>query len=183
MSDPLSPSWVRPGPDGRSLRNDALVAVALAAGTALSVILYSIGGIYDHPAPWWASALYVAFTTLPLALRRKWPAVVAVVVSLAYGLGMGFHVPELLFGSVNLYVAIYSLGAWGRNRAASRILRALIIVGMFLWLFLELGFQFSNPDRLAELTDGASPEAAVALPLLNIFIKLLFFGAPHLFCP
>src|SRR4051812_42665067 len=80
--DPLSDEWARPAPGRRALRADALVAVALAAGTGLSVILYSVGGVYDHPAPWWASVLYVLFTSLPLALRRVRPGVVAVVVSI-----------------------------------------------------------------------------------------------------
>ncbi|BDZ45254.1 sensor histidine kinase [Naasia aerilata] len=104
---------------------------------------------------------------------------VAVVVSIAYGLGQGFRVPELLFGNVSLYLAIYSLGAWGRSRAASRLVRILIIIGMFLWLFLTIGFQFSNPEALAEFTDGASPEAAVAIALLSILLNLLFFGAAY----
>ncbi|WP_210507784.1 sensor histidine kinase [Naasia sp. SYSU D00057] len=181
MADPQTDEWVRPAPSRSDLRRDVITAVALAGGVTLSVVLYSIGGVYDNPAPWWASALYVAFTTLPLALRRRCPGVVAVVVSVAYGVGMGASVPDLFFGNVTLFLAFYSLGAWGRNRAASRLLRMLIIVGMFLWLFLDLGIRFSNPELLAQYTPGASPQAAVAIALLSILINLLFFGAAYVF--
>lgn len=181
MADPLSDDWARPAPSARERRSDLVVALALAAGAGLSIVLYSVGGIYDDPAPWWAGVLYVAATALPLAFRRIRPGIVAVVVSAGFLTAMIARVPELLFGNITLFLALYSLGAWGRNRRTSTLLRLAIVLGMFLWLFLDIGIRFSNPKLLAEATHGASPEAAVAISLLSVVINLLYFAAAYLF--
>jgi signal transduction histidine kinase len=174
--------WVRPRPDANGYRRDTVMAVGVAAGAALSVVLYTMAEYYDQPAPWWVSALYVVFTALPLAFRRRYPLVVAVVVAAAFMLAMIAHVPELFFANITLFVAIYSAGAWARNRRLAVLVRGAIIVAMFLWLFLDLGIRFSNPKLLEELTPGDTPiQAAVAFSLLNVLINLLYFGAAYFF--
>jgi signal transduction histidine kinase len=174
--------WARPRPDAAGLRRDILLAAALALGTGLSVLLYTVSEVYEHAAPWWASALFVLFSTAPLAFRRRTPLLVAVVVAGAYMLGMIARVPELLFGSINLFVAIYSAGAWAQHRGRARLVRAGIIVAMFLWLFLDLGIRYANPELLDELIPGDAPvQSAIALSLINVIINLLYFGGAYFF--
>jgi signal transduction histidine kinase len=179
---PFDADWVRPRPDAAGLRRDALVAVSLAIGTTLTVLLYTIAELYENPAPWWACALFVAFTALPLAYRRRYPLLVAVVVAAAFMLGMIARVPELFFANITLFVAVYSAGAWAADRGRSRLVRGGIIVAMFLWLFLDLGIRFANPPLLDELIPGDAPiQSAVALSLINVLINLLYFGAAYFF--
>jgi signal transduction histidine kinase len=174
--------WVRPRPDAGELRRDAVLAGALALGTGLSVLLYTVGEVYKNPAPWWATALFLVFSTAPLAYRRRYPLLVAVIVAAAYMLGMIARVPELLFGSINLFVALYSAGAWGQHRGRAMLVRGCIIVAMFLWLFLDLGIRFANPELLDELIPGDAPiQSAVAISVLNVIINLLYFGAAYFF--
>jgi signal transduction histidine kinase len=174
--------WARPRPGAAELRRDVLLAGALALGTMLSVLLYTVGEVYENPAPWWASALFVLFSTAPLAFRRRAPLVVAPIVAAAFMAGMIARVPELLFGSINLFVAIYSAGAWTQHRGRAVLVRGGIIVAMFLWLFLDLGLRFSNPELLDELIPGDAPiQAAVAMSLLNVLINLLYFGTAYFF--
>ena len=165
----------------RALRADALIALALGAGTGLSVVLYSIAGVYDHPAPAWASAAYVLATALPLAFRRKWPEPAALIVAAAFIAGGIARVPELLFGNITLFLAIYSVGAWARTRRAANLTRGVIVAAMFLWLFLDLGIRFANPELLAEMVPGASVEAAVAISLVSLLLNLLYFAAAWAF--
>ncbi|MFC0680427.1 sensor histidine kinase [Lysobacter korlensis] len=174
--------WARPRPDPEQLRRDVLLAGALALGTALSLTLYTIGEVYERPAPWWASVSFVVFSTAPLAFRRRSPLLVAVIIAAAFMLGMIARVPELLFGSINLFVAIYSAGAWARHRGRAMLVRGGIILAMFLWLFLDLGIRFANPELLDELIPGDAPiQSAVALSLINVLINLLYFGAAYFF--
>jgi signal transduction histidine kinase len=174
--------WARPRPDADGFRRDVLIAGALALGTGLSVLLYVIGEVFEHPAPWWATALFIVASTAPLAFRRRYPLLVALIVAAAYMLGMIARVPELLFGSINLFVAIYSAGAWAQHRGRALLVRGGIIVAMFLWLFLDLGIRFANPELLDELIPGDAPiQSAVALSVLNVMINLLYFGAAYFF--
>ncbi|HEY8587970.1 MAG TPA: histidine kinase, partial [Naasia sp.] len=75
----------------------------------------------------------------------------------------------------------YSLGAWGRNRRASTLLRGAIIAGMLLWLFLDLGIRFANPELLLEYSPQSSVQSAVAIAIINVFVNLLYFGAAYVF--
>ena len=59
---------------------------ARGVGTAASVVLYRITG-WGEGAPWWGSVLWVAAMNLPLAARRRWPEIVALVASAAFIVG------------------------------------------------------------------------------------------------
>ncbi|MFB6576806.1 sensor histidine kinase [Streptomyces sp. NPDC056402] len=87
----------------------ALVLALLAFAPTLSNIGAQIGDLPERPA----SVLSIALTlvqTLPLAARRRWPAACLAVVAPAFAAhqALGF---ATTFGSVGLYVALYSAGA------------------------------------------------------------------------
>ncbi|RXZ71741.1 sensor histidine kinase [Agromyces albus] len=188
MSDTAAPpvvdgvEWVRPRPDRVGLRRDLVIALVLAAGTAGSVVLYRATG-FGEGAPWWGSALWVVAMTLPLAVRRRWPEAVALVASVAFVVGGVTEVGELLFSNICLFVAIYTVGAWGRSRRVATVVRAVIILGMFTWLFWNLIFYSAVQDYLPELSRGGDGPLSpyLAYGLINVITNLLYFGGAWYF--
>ncbi|GAA1960135.1 sensor histidine kinase [Agromyces allii] len=186
MTDTAAPpvidgvEWVRPRPGRRSLRNDVVLALVLAAGTGASVMLYRTTGLGEN-APWWGSAIWVAAMTLPLAVRRRWPEIVAVVASVAFVVGSVTEVLELLFSNIALFIAIYSVGAWSRSRRVALIVRSLIVVAMFGWLFWGLIYYSAMQDYLPELPREGLLSPYVAFGLINVLTNLLYFGGAWYF--
>ncbi|MER7923839.1 histidine kinase [Streptomyces sp. NPDC096057] len=87
----------------------ALVLTLLAFVPTLSVIGAQIGDLPERPANALGLGLVLA-QTLPLAARRRWPAgcLVAVAAAFAAHQALGF---ATTFGSLGLYLALYSAGA------------------------------------------------------------------------
>ena len=87
----------------------ALVLTLLAFVPTLSAIGAQIGDLPERPANALGLGLVLA-QTLPLAARRRWPAgcLVGVAAAFAVHQAMGF---ATTFGSMGLYLALYSAGA------------------------------------------------------------------------
>ncbi|WP_328681887.1 sensor histidine kinase [Streptomyces sp. NBC_00343] len=87
----------------------ALVLTLLAFVPTLSVIGAQIGDLPERPANALGLGLILA-QTLPLAARRRWPAGCLAVVAAAFAVhqALGF---ATTFGSMGLYLALYSAGA------------------------------------------------------------------------
>ena len=172
--------WVRPRPPRAAYRNDLVLALVLAAGTAASVVLYRITG-WGEGAPWWGSVLWVVAMNLPLAARRRWPEVVALVASGAFVVGAVAEVGEALFSNIALFIAIYTVGAWGRNRLRANVVRGVIVVGMFVWLFWALIVGSMSPEQLPDLSREGIVSPYLALGLINVLTNLLYFGGAWYF--
>ncbi|RZS63368.1 signal transduction histidine kinase [Agromyces ramosus] len=172
--------WVRPRPPRSAYRNDLVLSLVLAAGTAASVVLYRITG-WGEGAPWWGSVLWVAAMNLPLAARRRWPEIVALVASAAFVVGAMAEVGEALFSNIALFIAIYTVGAWGRNRLRADIVRGVIVVGMFVWLFWALIVGSMTPEQLPDLSREGVVSPYLALGLINVLTNLLYFGGAWYF--
>ncbi|AZC12603.1 sensor histidine kinase [Microbacterium sp. ABRD28] len=162
------------------LRADVGLAVGLCVGAVLSAALGSVAGLYygtDTAQIQW-SLLYGVGLTLPLALRRRYPEVVAVAVSLAYFIGVSVRIPEIYVGNIAVFIAFYTVGAWVDNRRRALIVRALIIVGMFLWLLVTT-FQSAT----APTEEGLSREGVfspfVAFMLIQFLVNVAFFGGAY----
>jgi len=173
--------WVRPEPGRREYSRDAVLAAVMLGATALSTLLSQSAGWYEKPAPIWVSALYVVLCTAPLALRRRWPEAVAVVVAIVFVLAQLLSVPETLFANISLFIALYSVGAWGRLRLRATIVRAVIIIGMFVWLFIALVAHAADPASLANLPRSSAISPIVAIGLQQIVTNLLYFGGAYYF--
>ncbi|MET0304487.1 MAG: sensor histidine kinase [Microbacteriaceae bacterium] len=180
-SDAFAPRWERPRPGARGLRFDILFAVIMLGMSALTSALYYRAEIIPDPAEWWVAALMLVAMHAPLAVRRRWPEVTALACSAAYIASTMLLVPEFLGSQITLFIAIYTIGAWGRHRKRALIVRGVIILGMFLWLFWSLVQQNANPSALPGYTEDTTLSMWVSIGLINIITNLLYFGGAYYF--
>lgn len=177
----MNEHWARPRPHAQGYRRDALGAVLLAIGATITLLLYTRVGFYTDPAPAWLSAVVIPAITLPLALRRRHPEVVALVISVAFFVGQQFSVPELLISNITLFIAIYSVGAWSRHRRAATVTRIVIIVGMFGWVTVNLLVSVSDPETLPEMSRSGVFSQFASFAIINFITNLLYFGGAYYF--
>lgn len=162
----------------KQLKSDFALAAALLVLAILSASLGLVVGFYrDATAPMWQGLIYCAALTVPLAWRRKAPSVVTVLVGAAFMAGALLKVPDMYVGSVAFFIAIYTLGAWSNNRRRALIVRASVIAGMFVWMFISLFYQGANDDGGWGDAGLFSPFAAYAL--LTMLINTAFFGGAY----
>lgn len=172
--------WVRPRPGPRAFRGDVILALVLAAGATASTLLYRVTG-WGDTTPWWATAIWIIAVTLPLAVRRRWPEAVAVMISVAFVVGGVVEIGEVLFTNIALFIAIYTVGAWSRSRRRATIVRGLIVVGMFAWLFWGLIYFSTMQDHLPDLSREGAISPYLAYGLINVLTNLLYFGGAWYF--
>ncbi|MEV0395538.1 sensor histidine kinase [Polymorphospora rubra] len=182
MTVELTP-WRRPGPSPEQRRTDVLVGVAVTAGALLNLTLVNSTGLFAlGPPPGWPEQVFwTVACTLPLALRRRFPATVAIVISVAFVAAQQRHSPEQMVTSAALYAAVYAVGAWSADRALARRVRIGIIAAMFGWLAISSVVSTTNlpPDVFPNASGPLEPLLAgiVSTVLLNV----LFFGFAYLF--
>lgn len=166
-------------------RGDLILATVLFLGGLLSAVLSSVSGLYgDEQGSLAIAVVYVAVLAIPIAVRRRWPSVTAVVVSTAYFFAVTFRIPELYAGNIAMFIAIYTVGAWEPSRRRATIVRVAIIVGMFAWLFIVMFQDATQP--VDPSVEGAFSRAGafspfVAYQLLMIGVNALFFGGAYYF--
>jgi signal transduction histidine kinase len=170
--------WRRPGPTARQRRIDlyvALIAAALAVVNVAMVrsagfkIFETMPGQVEHYG--WALAV-----TLPLIWRRSHPEIVAVVVAAIFIAGQALAVQETQIASVAIFTALYSVGAWGRDRERVRWVRIVVITAIFVWLAVSITLSW---DDLADTMppDAAGPVPAITAAVINsVLTNMLMFG-------
>ena len=161
-------------------RFDVVLAIVVFVGALISAALSSIAGVYgaEQQSSMGLAIGYAAVISLPLAFRRRWPSVVAVIVALAYFAAVSLRIPETFAGSIAMFVAIYTVGAWSTDRRRARIVRVALIAGMFLWLLVTMFMQATAPTDIGISRTGSfSP--FVAVTLLNLMINALYFGGAY----
>ncbi|MBT2483772.1 MULTISPECIES: sensor histidine kinase [unclassified Microbacterium] len=168
-------------PTARESRSDMTLAVVLFVGAILSAALSAISEIYgDEQAELWTALVYAGFATLPLAFRRRWPGLVAIVIALAYFTAVTIRVPEIYVGNIAMFISLYSVGAWMNDRRRALLVRVGIIVGMFVWLLITMYRDAISEADKADVVAGAmSPY--VAFMLIQILLNLLYFGGAYYF--
>ena len=168
-------TWVRPRPGRVGYSRDLGLAVFVAVGGGITAALYSRVGIYSEPAPLWLTVIVILGYSLPLALRRRFPLAVAVVVSAAFFVGGQFLVPEALVINIALFIAIYTLGAWGRDRRAANIARAVITIGMFVWIFANIAITTADPETMPGFSRSGLFSELAAWSVIQVITNLLYF--------
>ena len=173
--------WQRPRPGAAGYRRDAVAAAGLAVATFLSWLLFSSAMTGQTHAPWWGAAVFSVLVAGSLAFRRRWPEIVALVVAVTFVVAQYSGIWEQLFNNICLFIALYTVGAWGRNRTLATALRILISVGMLLWLAGVLIFQALNPDTTPDVSRDGPLSQFAAIGLIQIITNLLYFGGSYVF--
>lgn len=181
-ADPLDPAWTRPAAGPREHRVDAITAAALFVGAVLSMSLYRLSGVYNDPAEVWISLVWAVGLTAPLAWRRRWPGPAGLVVGAAFIVGQVLMVPELLFNNIALFLAIYSIGAWQRDRRHATIFRVVIIIAMLTWLIISMFMTATDPDAVPDISRAPGALSPLtAFLLIQILTNVLYFGSSFFF--
>ena len=176
---PAAPTPVRRAVTPAELRNDLWLAAALLVGAVLSGALGSVIALSgtETAAPGWMIA-YAAAITAPLALRRRFPATVAVTAAVVFFVGVTMRVPDLYIGNVVLFITMYTVGAWVDDRRRATLVRMLIIAGMFVWLTATTFQTAIDPsDEFLSKAGLFSPFAAYML--MQFLANIAFFGGAY----
>ena len=174
-------NWVRPFPGTQAIRADAGLAALFAVAMTLTALLYQRSGLYTNPAEPWLWALGIALCPAPLALRRRFPEAVAVAVAAGFFIVGQFKVPEILMTNICLFLALYTVGAWGRNRVSAFWVRFGITVAMFVWVFAQVIVGSADPDLLPGFSRSGLFSAYATFAVLQVVTNLLYFGAAFFF--
>jgi len=168
-------------PTPRDLRQDLLLAAVMLVGGIISAGLSTVARMYgEDQAPMWSALIVVLGVTAPLAVRRRWPAAVAVVISVIYFVSVTFHVPEVYVSNISVFIALYTVGAWMQNRRAAMLVRVGIIVGMFVWLIIVMYRDAIAEAGKADMAAGLfSPY--VAFMMIQLLLNGLYFGGAYYF--
>ncbi|MFL0410358.1 histidine kinase [Microbacterium paludicola] len=169
----------RERPTARDLRTDVLLASGLFVSAVLSVALNAVSQMFafrDDAGAW--PLLFAALTTLPLAMRRRYPIAVAVLISAAYFAGVSFEMAELYVSQVTMFIAFYTVGAWMDDRRRAAIGRLLIMTGMFVWMLVTTYLGAVQPEEhTPEFAGAFSPY--VAYMLILWLVNVAYFGGAY----
>ncbi|MGC3986492.1 MAG: sensor histidine kinase [Pseudorhodoferax sp.] len=169
----------RPPATPDDLRHDLWLGGGLAVAGVISGWLGEVIGFFgdDTPDLVWA-VLYAVVLGAAIAVRRRHPAVVLVVVMLAFFAASTARLPELHVGTVSMFIAMYTVGAWFDDRRRAFFLRAGVIAGVFVWL-LVITFQSSTGD--SELSKAGLFSPFAAYTIMNMLVNAAFFGGAWYF--
>ena len=174
--------WRRPGPSGLWERSDVVLTLAAMAGAAaITVLINSMGAFVQGTAPSLGEQLaWSVALTAPLLLRRRFPATVLVAVSAVFIAGQFRQVGDNIAPTIALFLTMYSVGAWERNRVVARWVRVGVVTAMFGLITFNTYRSLSG--SAAEFEDAAGPLDPVLAATLYLFgINVLYFAAAWIF--
>ncbi|MEN3608428.1 sensor histidine kinase [Plantactinospora sp. ZYX-F-223] len=153
----------------------------MAALGLLSVVLSnSMGSFPLGTPPSWPEQLgWAVAGGLPLIWRRSHPEISTSVLAAIFITAQVRHVPEVWVASATLFVAVYSLGAWGRDRRLSAWIRVGVIVAMFVWLVIAAGLSIASAE--SNFPGAAGPiSPLVAVAITTVLFNGAFFLLAYL---
>ncbi|NKE63506.1 sensor histidine kinase [Lentzea sp. PSKA42] len=152
-----------------------MTAIVLLCAVEATVLINSMGAFAFGRAPGLREQLaWVLALSLPLVVRRRYPLAVMLVVSAVFIAAQWRQVGDNLVPSAILFLAIFTVGAWERNRVLARWSRIGVIVAMFLWLGFNLVRALIGPK--GEFEDAAGPmDPVLASVLYGLEFNVFFF--------
>ncbi|MGO3147517.1 MAG: sensor histidine kinase [Leucobacter sp.] len=173
--------WVRPKPTRDMLRVDLGLALLLAVAALTTSLLYQRTGIFDeYPDPWvWVLGL--GLSTLPLALRRRYPSHVAVSVAVGFFVAGQFGVPEILIINITLFLALYTVGAWEPNRQLAFWVRFGIAIALIAWLVITMIIASSDTSAYPGVSRSGLFSAFATFAVIQIITNLIYFAGAFYF--
>ncbi|MFD5825089.1 sensor histidine kinase [Lentzea sp. NPDC060358] len=176
MQEPVWNEWRRPGPTPAQRRRDIIVAViVLLCAAEITVLINSMGAFTFGSAPSLREQLaWVLALSVPLVVRRRYPLAVMIVVSVLFIGAQWRQTGDNLVPSAVLFLAIFTVGAWERNRVLARWSRIGVIVWMFLWLGFHLVRAIIGPE--VHFKNAAGPmDPMLASVLYGLEFNVFFF--------
>ncbi len=173
--------WRRPGPTRRQLRGDLVLGLGMAVAGVIGTNLarstssipvdMGIGGIEAY--------VLSAAVALPLALRRRFPLTVLLVVSVLFfvnGETNTFAFAGNLVTQATQFMALYAAAAWAQDRRRMKLAMVIVFAGMFGWL--GYGFVRALADDSVKGPGGGLLSPYLSFLVLNVALNVLyFFGA------
>jgi signal transduction histidine kinase len=177
------PDWVRPAPGPAGYRRDAEYAIGLALlGLVLTLTARAMGAEpYGHVADTWVQIVVVLAAALPLALRRRYPELIAVWEALALFFWQRLGLSEALSVNIYVFVALFTLGAWGRHRMRADVVRLLVFLAMFVWLATAFGFSFASDQPFPGSPPPSFLSPWIANATYTLIVNVVYFGAAWFF--
>lgn len=126
-------------------------------------------------------ALGIGLATLPLAARRRFPVSTALTVSAGFFVCGQFGVPDMLVVQICMFLALYTVGAWARNRTLALYSRLGITLAMFVWIVVNLIVTSSDATLFPGLPRTGVFSAFATFAAIQIVTNLLYFGAAFVF--
>ncbi|MGS2618552.1 sensor histidine kinase [Micromonospora sp. LZ34] len=183
MTTETGDDWRRPGPTPEQQRFDVYVGLAATVLALFSLTLArSTGAFLLGPPPSGPEqVVWTVAVTLPLIWRRRFPVAVTLVISAAFIAAQARSAPETQLSSWALFAALYTLGAWGRDRRLSRRLRIGVIAVMFVWLGVYYATTIGSipPDAFARAVGPVPPVLAAIVS--GVLVNGLYFGFAYFF--
>jgi signal transduction histidine kinase len=183
MTAQVTQQWTRPGPTARQRRHDYYAGALLVTCGLLSVLLLNSAGIFamGRPPSWLEQFAWMLGITAPLAWRRRWPEATTLVTAALFIGGQVRANSDTLVSSVALFIAIYTLGAWGRSRRRAALVRIVVIAAMFCWLAISAIISMTNipPDAFSKAA-GPFPPMLAAL-ITSVLFNVMYFVFAYLF--
>ncbi len=176
--------WERePDDPARALRQDALLAAALALLGALGVeLLRSIDALGEIPGPVLIPHLAVLTATAALVWRRRAPLLVAGGLSL-HMLVVGLTMPAVMASvpmQVVYFFSLFTGVAWARDRRVMLVLVTAVLVLMFGWITWQFAIG-KSVEGLLERDGRPLPAQGLFSPvgayvIYTLLINVLYFG-------
>ncbi|TCP51847.1 signal transduction histidine kinase [Tamaricihabitans halophyticus] len=181
QNEPDWTSWRRPGPTGAQQHQDIWIGLCTTAAAVLVLILVnSIGAFVFGEVPSFPEQLlWCVAVTLPLTVRRRFPLAVLLIIGALFIAAQARQTGDNFVPSVALFLAIYTSGAWERNRTVARWSRVGVIAAMFAWLGIGLLRYIVAPPTFERAAGPLDP--VLAAVLYDIVFNLLFFLSAYFF--
>ncbi|WP_329792638.1 sensor histidine kinase [Lentzea sp. DG1S-22] len=176
MEEPDWNEWRRPGPTPAQRRRDIGIAViVLLCAIEVTTLVNSMGAFtFRNPPSLAVQLVWMVALSVPLVVRRRYPLAVMVVVSVIFIAAQMNRVGDNLVPSAILFLAIFTVGAWERNRVVARWSRVGVIVSMFLWLGFNLVRALLGPR--GDFENAAGPiDPVLASVLYGLEFNVFFF--------
>ncbi|MGJ7440599.1 sensor histidine kinase [Aquipuribacter sp. MA13-6] len=173
----MDAEWEREGPGPRERRLDVVLGLLLAVTAVVSMELArSVGDVFEDAPGAWERAVWALAVALPLCVRRRFPVAVLVLVAAAFIGHQARLVFDPLVTSVCLYLALYTAGAWARDRRAATAVRLVVVVAMFSWLGISLSTTAWQETTQGGDGDGVLPPVTAVVLLVTV-MNLAYFAA------
>ncbi|MEU6538357.1 histidine kinase [Streptomyces sp. NPDC047000] len=177
------PQWTRPLPTGRQRRRDLAAGILLTAGVAVSTVLSRSAGVDPGSLrPGRGEELLWALAVgLPLCFRRRFPLTVLTICTAAFiGLQLRY-VGDFAASSVCLCVALFTAGAWSRDRRRATAVRIVVVVLLSACLAFALNADtWLTLNGLAHARGSGPLSVPTAFTLYAVGTNLLFVAGAWL---